>query len=134
MFAWCGIFGAGYAIVVGLSKVTGAAVAACIALIVNTLAFNRFCQSYNAYRMKWADERAIDLGANYLQGARDYFNSTMKFNRLLRIILGAEGEKNIARNGDRKSDGIVLSKRLEHVENYWKSHYSSQNVDLSFTE
>ncbi|KAJ1349795.1 hypothetical protein KIN20_005449 [Parelaphostrongylus tenuis] len=42
MFAWCGIFGAGYAIVVGLSKVTGAAVAACIALIVNTLGFQSF--------------------------------------------------------------------------------------------
>lgn len=120
IFAWMGIFGAGYAVVVGLSKVVGIALAVLISLVVNTLAFNRFYREYNEYKVKWADERAVDLGADYLQGAREYFNSTMKFNRLLRIILGEEGERNISRTGDRKLDRFTLSARLENVEKYWK--------------
>ncbi|KAE9417928.1 hypothetical protein Angca_003270 [Angiostrongylus cantonensis] len=115
VFAWIGIFGVGYSIVIGLSKVVGIALAALLGVAINSLAFSRFYRSYNAYRTKWADERAVDLGADYLQGAREYFNSTMKFNRLLRVILGVEGEKNISRNGDRKYSVDQLPERLQII-------------------
>lgn len=116
VFAWIGIFGAGYSIVIGLSKVVGIALAALLGVAINSLAFSRFYRSYNAYRTKWADERAVDLGADYLQGAREYFNSTMKFNRLLRVILGVEGEKNISRNGDRNTFKIGPNCSIGEVE------------------
>uniref|UniRef100_A0A0K0DJR1 Transmembrane protein n=1 Tax=Angiostrongylus cantonensis TaxID=6313 RepID=A0A0K0DJR1_ANGCA len=96
-----------------LSKVVGIALAALLGVAINSLAFSRFYRSYNAYRTKWADERAVDLGADYLQGAREYFNSTMKFNRLLRVILGVEGEKNISRNGDRKKWNEIATTFLQ---------------------
>ncbi|VDM58837.1 unnamed protein product [Angiostrongylus costaricensis] len=105
IFAWVGIF--------GLSKVVGIALAAVIGVAVNSLAFSRFYRSYNAYRTKWADERAVDLGTDYLQGAREYFNSTMKFNRLLRVVLGVEGEKNISRDGDRKKWNEIATTFLQ---------------------
>ncbi|KHJ80851.1 hypothetical protein OESDEN_19469, partial [Oesophagostomum dentatum] len=93
IFAWFGIFGAGYAIILGLSSIVGAAVGAATAVIVSVGVFRQFYKSYNIYRIKYADENAIEQGEDYMQGAREYFESTMKLNRLLRVVLGEEGEK-----------------------------------------
>ncbi|RCN31566.1 hypothetical protein ANCCAN_22642, partial [Ancylostoma caninum] len=100
IFAWFGIFGAGYAIILGLSKVIGVALGSLTAAFVSACVFRQFYKTYSMYKIRWADEKVVELGEEYLQGARDYFNSTMKFNRLLRIVLGEEGERNIAKNGD----------------------------------
>ncbi|KAL6727514.1 hypothetical protein Aduo_009384 [Ancylostoma duodenale] len=121
IFAWFGIFGAGYAIVLGLSKVVGVALGSLAATCIGACVFRQFYKTYCLYKIKWADEKVVELGEEYLQGARDYFNSTMKFNRLLRIVLGEEGERNIAKNGDCRLDRIALSTRLKHLESYWKS-------------
>ncbi|KAK6741161.1 hypothetical protein RB195_009178 [Necator americanus] len=120
MFAWFGIFGAGYAFVVGLSKVIGVAAGSIVAAVVGICAFRQFYKTYSLYKIKWADEKAVEMDSEYLQGARDYFNSTMKLNRLLRVLLGDEGKKNIAKNGDCRLDRISLSARLKHLETYSK--------------
>ncbi|CAJ0599656.1 unnamed protein product [Cylicocyclus nassatus] len=121
IFAWFVIFGAGYAFVLGFSKVVGLVLGSVAAAAISLVIFRQFYKSYNLYKMQWADEKAVDLGEEYFRGARDYFESTMKLNRLLRVVLGEEGEKNIAKNGDCKLDAIPLSTRLKHLENYWKS-------------
>ncbi|KJH52449.1 hypothetical protein DICVIV_01294 [Dictyocaulus viviparus] len=100
IFGWFAIFGAGYAIVTGLSKVVGTVLGVSIAFTFNALVYYQFYSAYNLYKTKWADEKTVDLGFDYLQGARDYFISKMRFNKMLRVVLGEDGVRNISKNGD----------------------------------
>ncbi|KAK5964835.1 hypothetical protein GCK32_004075 [Trichostrongylus colubriformis] len=86
MIAWFGIFAAGYGIAIGISSAVGIALGIPVGLMVSAVTFRQFLESYNAYKLKWADEKTISLGEGYLEGARDYFASTMKFNKLLRFV------------------------------------------------
>ncbi|WKY00093.1 hypothetical protein Q1695_014737 [Nippostrongylus brasiliensis] len=91
MFAWMAIFGAGYAITLGLSSLLGVAA--------------------GAIKTKWADEKAVAMGEDYLQGARE------------------DGKKNISKNGDVKLDPIPLSHRLKNVEMFWKAKTAIKEED-----
>ncbi|KAK6027276.1 hypothetical protein OSTOST_06691, partial [Ostertagia ostertagi] len=90
-------------------------------MVISACTFRQFLKSYNEYKVKWADEKAVEMGEDYLQGARDYFGSTMKFNRFLRVLLGEDGEQNISKNGDVRVDPVPLSVRLKNVVAHRKS-------------
>lgn len=132
MLAWFGIFSAGYAILLGFSSFVGVAVGSIVSVVISACAFRQFLTAYNAQSSKWADGKVVEMGEEYLQGARDYFRSTMKFNRLLRVLLGEEGEKNISKTGDVMLDPIPLSARLKNVEELWKRRKSKpEDTSLS---
>ncbi|WKY00091.1 hypothetical protein Q1695_014737 [Nippostrongylus brasiliensis] len=129
MFAWMAIFGAGYAITLGLSSLLGVAAGAIVSVGISASAFWNFLKVYDVQKTKWADEKAVAMGEDYLQGARDYFKSTMNFNKLLRVLLGEDGKKNISKNGDVKLDPIPLSHRLKNVEMFWKAKTAIKEED-----
>ncbi|VDL77032.1 unnamed protein product [Nippostrongylus brasiliensis] len=129
MFAWMAIFGAGYAITLGLSSLLGVAAGAIVSVGISASAFWNFLKVYDVQKTKWADEKAVAMGEDYLQGARDYFKSTMNFNKLLRVLLGEDGKKNISKNGDVKLDPIPLSHRLKNVELFWKAKTAIKEED-----
>ncbi|XGW16629.1 hypothetical protein V3C99_001799 [Haemonchus contortus] len=130
---WFGIFGAGYGISVGLSSFVGVAVGTLVGVVFSAVAFRQFFKSYTAYKVRWADEKTVEIGEEYLQGACDYFRSTMKFNRLLRVLLGEEGEQNITRSGDVRMDPIPLSVRLKNVSRLWKSKTAASKEEASLS-
>ncbi|KAK6055820.1 hypothetical protein COOONC_06673 [Cooperia oncophora] len=129
MLGWFGIVGAGYGIAIGIARVVGIAAGSLIGLLISAGTFSQFLKNLNAYKVKWADEKTVEIGKDYLQGARDYFESTMKFNRLLRLLLGEEGERNILKNGDTRFDPILLSARLKNVNTHWKLKTETPKVD-----
>ncbi|VDN30861.1 unnamed protein product [Cylicostephanus goldi] len=61
IFAWFAIFGAGYAFVLGFSKVVGLVLGSVAAAAISLVIFRQFYKSYNLYKMQWADEKAVDL-------------------------------------------------------------------------
>ncbi|CAD6185860.1 unnamed protein product [Caenorhabditis auriculariae] len=99
-FAWFGISAVGYGVFVVSAMTIGAVPAFLVATTFSVLVFRRFLGSFDDYKMKKADEITIRKGETYAQGARDYFDSSMKLNRLLRTVLGDDGETNIKKNGD----------------------------------
>ncbi|PIO63934.1 hypothetical protein TELCIR_14455 [Teladorsagia circumcincta] len=134
ILAWFGIFSAGYGIVIGISSFVGVAVGSLIGVVVCACAFRQFLKSFNEYKVKWADEKAVEMGEDYLQGARDYFGSTMKFNRLLRVLLGEDGEQNISKNGDVRIDPIPLSARLKNVVAHCKLRAEAPKENTSMSK
>ncbi|KIH64421.1 hypothetical protein ANCDUO_05268 [Ancylostoma duodenale] len=65
IFAWFGIFGAGYAIVLGLSKVVGVALGSLAATCIGACVFRQFYKTYCLYKIKWADEKVVELWVVY---------------------------------------------------------------------
>uniref|UniRef100_A0A1I7XPW1 Transmembrane protein n=1 Tax=Heterorhabditis bacteriophora TaxID=37862 RepID=A0A1I7XPW1_HETBA len=118
IFAWIGIFSAGYALLSGISTFLGPVVGLVITTGISLAGFKQFMGSFEDYKNRKADEQTVELDDIYLQGAQDYFHSTMKLNRLLRRIMGEEGDQNIDRNGDNKKERISYSARLRHLNDY----------------
>ncbi|CAI4231234.1 unnamed protein product [Auanema sp. JU1783] len=116
ILSWVGITTACYGIVLGVSGVAGPIVGMISGLGVSVLSFYQFIKGYNGYITKKADEMTIDLGEEYEKGAQDYLTSTMKYTRLLRRVLGEEGERNISTGGDIRFENPTYSERLRNID------------------
>ncbi|KAF1761651.1 hypothetical protein GCK72_009907 [Caenorhabditis remanei] len=115
ILAWIGFSTMGYGVLNAVAIMAGPYIATAAALGFTLTTFSQFSRYFEGYKTTKADEDTIKRGDEYLIGAIDYFESTMKLNRLYRRVLGEEGEKRIARNGDDEEDTVKLSSRLREV-------------------
>uniref|UniRef100_A0A8R1DGU2 Uncharacterized protein n=2 Tax=Caenorhabditis japonica TaxID=281687 RepID=A0A8R1DGU2_CAEJA len=67
-------------------------------------------------------------GEEYAIGAIDYLDSTMKLNRLYRKVLGEEGDRRIARNGDVIDDVLKLSVRIREIRKIRKEQQDNGKI------
>ncbi|CAI2347864.1 unnamed protein product [Caenorhabditis sp. 36 PRJEB53466] len=115
IFAWLGVSTMGYGVLNAVSLAAGPFVATFSALAFTLTAFSQFAKHFESYKTEKADEITVRRGDEYAIGGIDYLESTMKLNRLYRKVLGEEGDRRIARNGDLVGDAVTLSARIREI-------------------
>ncbi|CAB3403160.1 unnamed protein product [Caenorhabditis bovis] len=129
ILAWFGISTTGYLVLKAVSMAAGAWIGALSAIGTTIGAFNLFMRNFEAHKVEKADNMAINRGEEYLTGAIDYFESTLKLNRMIRRVLGEEGERTITKRGDSLVDPVALTKRLRNARKLWRKLKEEQIED-----
>ncbi|PIC38108.1 hypothetical protein B9Z55_010231 [Caenorhabditis nigoni] len=128
ILAWLGLSTMGYGVLNATAMIVGPYLATATAVVFTVAAFSEFSRRFESFKITQADQDTISRGDEYTIGAIDYLESTMKLNRLYRKVLGEEGERKIARNGDLVDDLVKHSTRIKEIRKLRKQIKEKQSI------
>ncbi|CAP34470.2 Protein CBG16527 [Caenorhabditis briggsae] len=142
ILAWLGLSTMGYGVLNTTAMIVGPYIATATAVVFTIAAFSEFSRRFESFKITQADQDTISRGDEYTIGAIDYLESTMKLNRLYRKVsyndfriirpsfqvLGEEGERKIARNGDLVDDLVKHSTRIKEIRKLRKQMKQKQSI------
>ncbi|CAO4370033.1 unnamed protein product [Caenorhabditis nigoni] len=128
ILAWLGLSTMGYGVLNATAMIVGPYLATATAVVFTVAAFSEFSRRFESFKITQADQDTISRGDEYTIGAIDYLESTMKLNRLYRKVLGEEGERKIARNGDLVDDLVKHSTRIKEIRKLRKQMKEKQSI------
>ncbi|CAJ0582837.1 unnamed protein product, partial [Mesorhabditis spiculigera] len=110
------VFLGGYLSVPLLAPFLGPTIPYVLAFCASTASYVALRPVFDGYLTRLADKLTLTEHPEYLAGARDYFQNVLSLNRLLRRIMGAEGEACIKKDGESRLDALPIHTRLAAVE------------------
>lgn len=116
LFGWALFSTAGYPLLIVLSRFIGSTASFIASLGGATLAYREFLKKIEGFATLRMDEKTVRMGGSYEEGARDYLATQMSVGRMLKKVMGTEGSRRIAKNGDLLADVVPYSKRLRAID------------------
>ncbi|CAJ0940978.1 unnamed protein product, partial [Mesorhabditis belari] len=121
IIAQAAIFSIGSIFLKLLTPVFGGPFACAAAIGISSSIFIAVKPTINAYLVKKADRLVLEQDPEYMIGARDYFENVLRLNRLLRKVMGTDGEDCIQKNGESKLDAVSIRSRMKNMEGFLKT-------------
>ncbi|MFH4981828.1 hypothetical protein AB6A40_008537 [Gnathostoma spinigerum] len=119
---WIAAFGLSFMIFSVVSTLADPIVALFFSYVVALTTFYSCYRNFVIFSESKLDTETCESSASYTEGAIDYFRSSMRFNQSLRLMC-MDAIEYYKENGDRSSDWLPYSRRLQRIRNIANSHH-----------